>query len=216
MLFKVLSLGTANSGGYKRHDIRGTYALANLLQELTIAKDFGRKHIILDEARLTENPVNRLTRLIKTAFWDALTRCIDGGALETAAKDPKAERMPDHRPRIYVPKRAPEQLAYYRKIAKDCPEWNLDVVELPELIDAKFTYSQSLQVWWRIAVGLTSRRYQRKTRSSGACHGEGRRRRRKGRDERMAVCRSRWSFQRAVWYAIVVVRLRPPLSASVC
>ncbi|KAF8538529.1 hypothetical protein BDD12DRAFT_841957 [Trichophaea hybrida] len=138
---KVLSLGTANSGGYNRHDIRGTYALANLLQELTIAQDYGRRHIILDEARLTENPVARLHRLIKTSFWDGLTRRIDGSVIEIVTKDPKAERMPDPRPRIYVPKKAPEQLAYYQKVAKEYPDLNLDVVQLPEVIDAAFTKS---------------------------------------------------------------------------
>jgi alpha,alpha-trehalase len=145
---QVLSLGTANSNGYRRHDIRGTYALANLLQELTIAQDFGRKHIILDEARLTENPVARLHRLIKTSFWDGLTRRIDGTVIETVTKDPKAERMKDPRPRIYVPYRATDQLEYYQKVAKDYPELNLDVVRLPEVIDAEYTYSELMsQIW---------------------------------------------------------------------
>jgi alpha,alpha-trehalase len=139
--FQVLSLGTANSGGYNRHDIRGTYALANLMQELTIAQDYGRRHIILDEARLTENPVARLNRLIKTSFWDGLTRRIDASAIHLVTKDPKAERMADHRPRIYVPKRAPEQLEYYQNVAKQYPQLNLDVVQLPEIIDAAYTKS---------------------------------------------------------------------------
>lgn len=136
---KVLSLGTANSGGYRRQDILGTYQLANLLQELTIAQDYGRKHIIIDEARLHENPVARLHRLIKTGFWDNLTRRIDASVIELVTRDPKAERMEDHRPRIYVPKRAPEQLEYYQKVAKEYPNLNLDVVQLPEVIDAAYT-----------------------------------------------------------------------------
>lgn len=142
----MLALGTANSGGYNRHDIRGTYALANLLQELTIAQDYGRRHIILDEARLTENPIARLHRLIKTSFWDGLTRRIDGSVIDVVTKDPKAERMLNPRPRIYVPKRAPEQLAYYQKVAKEYPELNLDVVQLPEVIDAAFTKSGLIRV----------------------------------------------------------------------
>lgn len=134
-------MGTANSGGYNRHDIRGTYALANLMQELTVAQDYGRRHIILDEARLTENPVARLHRLIKTSFWDGLTRRIDASVIELVTKDPKAERMKDPRPRIYVPRRAPEQLEYYKKAARQYPELNLDVVQLPEVIDAAYTKS---------------------------------------------------------------------------
>ena len=45
---KVISLRTAASGGHNRFDIRGTYMLSNLLQELSMAKEFGRKRIILE------------------------------------------------------------------------------------------------------------------------------------------------------------------------
>jgi len=74
---KSFALGTASSGGYRKYDIRGTYMLSNLLQELALANDYGRKHIILDEERLNENPVDRMCRLIKYHFWDGLTRRID-------------------------------------------------------------------------------------------------------------------------------------------
>ncbi len=100
--------------------------LSNLLQELTLAKDHGRKQIILDEARLSENPVDRLARYIKDAFWNNLTRRIDGGNIAVVAKDPK-DWTSDPRPRIYIPHGAPEQYEYYTKIAKDYPEMRLDV-----------------------------------------------------------------------------------------
>lgn len=115
--------------------------LSNLLQELTLAIDHGRKHIILDEARLNENPVQRLTRLISNSFWEGLTRRIDASVIDVVAADPKAERMADPRPRIYVPKGAPKQLAYYRKVAETYKD--LDVVELPEEITAEYTKSMS-------------------------------------------------------------------------
>lgn len=35
---KVIKVGTANSNGFKHVNVRGTYMLSNLLQELTIAK----------------------------------------------------------------------------------------------------------------------------------------------------------------------------------
>lgn len=104
--------------------------LSNLLQELTIAKDYGRKKIILDEARLSENPVARLSRLIKNSFWKALTRRIDGSNIEVAGKDPK-DWTADPRPRIYIPPGAPEQFEYYTDIAKNNPELRLDVQLLP-------------------------------------------------------------------------------------
>ncbi|CAI7660683.1 unnamed protein product [Penicillium pancosmium] len=127
---KVLSVGTAGSSGFRRVDVRGTYMLSNLLQELTIAKDYGRKNIILDEARLSENPVARLSRLIKNSFWTALTRRIDGSNIEIAGKDPK-DWTDDPRPRIYIPPGAPEQFEYYTNIAKEHPELRLDVQLLP-------------------------------------------------------------------------------------
>ncbi|KAJ5125421.1 Neutral trehalase [Penicillium atrosanguineum] len=126
---KTLSIGTAASSGIRRVDVRGTYMLSNLLQELTIAKDYGRKDIILDEARLSENPVARLSRLIKKSFWVALTRRIDGSNIEVAGKDPK-DWTDDPRPRIYIPPGAPEQFEYYTQIAKDHPELRLEVLML--------------------------------------------------------------------------------------
>ncbi|KAL5340482.1 trehalase-domain-containing protein [Aspergillus crustosus] len=134
---KTFSLGTAASSGYNKFDVRGTYMLSNLLQELTIAKDYGRKQIVLDEDRLSENPVARLSRLIKKSFWDSLTRRIDGRNIEIAGKDPK-DWTDDPRPRIYVPPGAPEQLEYYTRIALEHPELRLDVQELSSNITAEY------------------------------------------------------------------------------
>lgn len=126
---KVLSL--ASTSGLKKSDIRGTYMLSNLLQELTLADGFGRENIVLDEARLNENPVSRLSRFIKTSFWDNLTRRIDGSNIEKVALDPK-DWTSNPRPRIYIPHSVPEQYEYYTKLAKARPEFRLDVQWLPE------------------------------------------------------------------------------------
>lgn len=107
--------------------------LSNLLQELYLAKEYGRKQIILDIGRLNENPVNRLSRLIRDEFWERLTRRIDASSIDIAAKDPK-DWTDDPRPRIYVPKGAPEQYQYYLKLARDRPEIRLDVQLLPDVI----------------------------------------------------------------------------------
>lgn len=79
---KTFALGTADSGGYKKFEIRGHYMLANLLQELAIASEHNRRYIVIQEARyftflncrLNENPVDRMHRLIKFHFWDGLVR----------------------------------------------------------------------------------------------------------------------------------------------
>ncbi|KAF1809770.1 neutral trehalase [Eremomyces bilateralis CBS 781.70] len=131
---KVLPVGTAGSQGLKTFDIRGTYMLANLLQELTLAQDHGRKTIILDEARLNENPVHRLNRLIRYSFWQGLTRSIDASNIHITGADPK-DWTEDPRPRIYIPVGAPEQYEYYLNVAKEKPEMRLDVQWLPEKCD---------------------------------------------------------------------------------
>ncbi|KAM0287512.1 hypothetical protein ACHAQH_000466 [Verticillium albo-atrum] len=130
---KVITLRTAGSAGHNRFDIRGTYMLSNLLQELVLAKEYGREQIVLDEGRLNENPVNRLSRMVSDHFWDGLTRRIDASTVEIAAKDPK-DWTDNPRPRIYVPIGAPEQYEFYTQVAKDRPEINLDVQLLPENI----------------------------------------------------------------------------------
>ena len=108
--------------------------LSNLLQELALARDHNRKRIVLDEARLTENPVDRLSRMIKTSFWHSLTRRIDGEGLEIITADPK-NRTGRVNPRIYVPHGEPAMAEYYRKVAKEKPHMNLDVQVLPERPD---------------------------------------------------------------------------------
>jgi alpha,alpha-trehalase len=109
---------------------QGTYMLSNLLQELALARDHNRKRIVLDEARLTENPVDRLSRMIKNSFWHSLTRRIDGEGLEIITADPK-NRTGRVQPRIYVPHGEPVMAEYYRRVAREKPHMNLDVVVLP-------------------------------------------------------------------------------------
>jgi len=104
--------------------------LSNLLQELALARDHNRKRIVLDEARLTENPVDRLSRMIKHSFWHSLTRRIDGDGLEIITADPK-NRTGRVNPRIYVPHGEPAMAEYYRKVARERPHMNLDVQVLP-------------------------------------------------------------------------------------
>ncbi|ORX90105.1 neutral trehalase [Basidiobolus meristosporus CBS 931.73] len=137
---KVLQVGTAHSGGYLKYDIRGTYMLSNLLQELALATDYGRKHIVIDEARLNENPVDRLSRMIKHHFWDGLTRRIDAEGFEIICKDPK-NRTANHNPRIYVPSGEDETYEYYVNASKSRPHLNLEVERLPDMITPEFVRS---------------------------------------------------------------------------
>ncbi|RKO91585.1 glycoside hydrolase [Blyttiomyces helicus] len=137
---KTFVLGTANSAGYRKTEIRGTYMLSNLLQELALATDHGRRFIVLDEERLSENPLERLSRLIRFQFWDGLTRRIDAEGLEIICNDPK-NRSKDQRPRIFVPFHDPVAFEYYTQTAISRPHLNLDVVRLPEIITPEYVKS---------------------------------------------------------------------------
>ena len=130
---KTMNLGTANSMGVNKFQVRGTYMLSNLLQELTLANEYGRRYILLDERRLSENPVDRLSRLIRGTFWDGLTRRIDASMLEIICADPK-NRSQDQAPRIYVPLAEKEIYEYYVKAAQQKPELGIKIEYLPEVI----------------------------------------------------------------------------------
>ncbi|GAA6000499.1 hypothetical protein JCM10207_008040 [Rhodosporidiobolus poonsookiae] len=139
---KVFSLGTVGSNGYNSFDIRGTYMLSNLLQELALARDHGQKQIVLDEARLNENPVNRLSRMIRHSFWSNLTRRIDGDGLEKICADPK-NRGANQAPRIYVPEAEPGMKAYYERIAAAKPHLGLLVDTVPTNFNAEWVRDQN-------------------------------------------------------------------------
>ncbi|KAF9141459.1 alpha,alpha-trehalase nth1 [Mortierella sp. GBA39] len=137
---KVITLGTADSAGFNKYDIRGTYMLSNLLQELSLAQDYGRKYVVLDEARLNENPVDRLSRMIRHHFWDGLTRRIDAEGLETISNDPK-NRSLNTAPRIYVPFGEDEVLEYYKgQLPKEItPKYVQSINEKPGILALAMT-----------------------------------------------------------------------------
>ncbi|CAG8503294.1 10218_t:CDS:2, partial [Cetraspora pellucida] len=137
---KTISVGTADSDGYRKFEIRGTYQLSNLLQELALAAGHGRKHVVLDEARLNENPVDRLSRMIRNLFWDGLTRRIDAEGLEAICADPK-NRTADHSPRIYIPYGEDEIFAYYKWVSETRPHLKLEVEMLPKDITPEYVKS---------------------------------------------------------------------------
>ncbi|ORY49386.1 trehalase-domain-containing protein [Rhizoclosmatium globosum] len=137
---KVFVVRTANSAGFNKVEIRGTYALSNLLQELQLASDHCRKFVVISEDRLFENPVQRLERLVKFHFWDGLTRRIDADGLEAICADPK-NRFGDNQNRIYVPYNDEIGLAYFKKVALSRLHLHLDVVRLPEDISSDFVNS---------------------------------------------------------------------------
>ena len=111
--------------------IKGNYALANLLQELFLAKQRGEKYLAIKSDQLTQDPVHRLERLIQQHWWNNLTRTIDANGIAKAALDPKTNVAEVSTRRVYIPFDAPEQFFYFTKIAEDYPSLHLDVQWLP-------------------------------------------------------------------------------------
>lgn len=118
-------------------EIRGTYMLASLLQELALAMDRGEQHLIVSEACLAENPIDKLSRMIRTMFWNNLTRRIDAEGLQKVLLDPKNRSA--HREQIlYVPAGEPEMIAYYRRVAEEQPALQLNVEVLPKVCTPEY------------------------------------------------------------------------------
>ncbi|KAJ2859337.1 alpha,alpha-trehalase nth1 [Coemansia aciculifera] len=137
---KVLKVPTAGSNGNRTMEIRGTYMLSNLLQEMALAKDCGLRQVVIDEDRLSENPVNRLSRMIRTTFWNGLVRCMDEAGIQKICADPK-NTQPGAQPIIYVPYGDPHALEYYTGVARDLASLNIKVVRLPQDITPQYVKS---------------------------------------------------------------------------
>jgi alpha,alpha-trehalase len=94
-------------------DVTGAYALSNLLQELSLARRSGATPRL---DRVTEDPVARTSRLIRTEYWNALTRHLDEDGLPAAIEDVK---LPGAAQRaLYVPADDARSLSYFRKAAQ--------------------------------------------------------------------------------------------------
>ncbi len=109
--------------------IKGTYHLSNLLQELAIADQ--NDTISLD--RIIESPSNRISRLIKTRYWDNLTRSVDKKGLAKVLEDTKSETDTF---RLYIPFNDQEAITYFETIKSDIPK--LKVITLPENITPSY------------------------------------------------------------------------------
>ncbi len=116
--------------------LRNTYYISNLLQELAIANDSHLNELRINLSRIQEPPAERISRRIRTQFWDDLTRTIDADGLDRIAGD---EKMPDARQRIYVPYDDAEGNTYFKNLEKE--RKNLEVVILPKEITPEYVQS---------------------------------------------------------------------------
>ncbi len=127
----------------QRFEVAGTYYLSNLLQELALAGEGGAQTAVIDGSRLFENPVDRLSRMIREQFWDGLTRRIDAEGLARLLRDDKSGEGVT--PRIYVPYYDRRALEYFKEVARKGIIPGLEVIRLPEKITPQYVRSINLQ-----------------------------------------------------------------------
>ncbi|MGD2218349.1 MAG: trehalase family glycosidase, partial [Gemmatimonadales bacterium] len=117
--------------------VRGTYPLANLLQQLRFAQLRGSEVAALDPERVFEPPVDRISRLIRERYWDGLTRRIDAVGLQRVIRDEKVD--PAGPLALYVPFTDSLALRYYRQVAASMPR--LLVFRLPAAVTPEYVES---------------------------------------------------------------------------
>lgn len=112
--------------------VTNVYPLSVLLQDLKQADDLHTPEISLDQLRLDEDVVDRTHRLIKTVYWDALTRRIDAAHMDQVVPDSKVISKNDT---IYVPGADPAAVNYFQGVEQAATAQNrspaLKVVLLP-------------------------------------------------------------------------------------
>ena len=107
--------------------IEGTYHLSNLLQELAELREQGTIYGEINLDRIQEQPVDRISRKIRTSYWDELTRSIDSKGLQQILADEKTSNAV---PTLYVSAKDTQGVAYFLALEK---EWgNFKVAILPE------------------------------------------------------------------------------------
>jgi alpha,alpha-trehalase len=89
--------------------IKGTYHLANLLQEAAL---LSTEEGIISLKRITEKPTKRISRLIKKHYWKTLTRSTNKESLLKVLQDEKRE---SDVLRIYIPENDEVAKKFYTK-----------------------------------------------------------------------------------------------------
>lgn len=120
----------------KPYEVKGTYHLSNLLQELALEKNLGKTQADIPLWKIEEAPSARISRMIKNYFWDDLTRTIDEAGLGKILNDEKAS---DGMQRIYVPFDDETGKAYFSSLQQKYP--TIKVETLPQDISPEYVLS---------------------------------------------------------------------------
>jgi alpha,alpha-trehalase len=120
------------------YSVKGTYYLSNLLQELVIAKNEGRLTAAIELENIEEQPVNRISRMIRDYYWKGLTRTMDKQGIVGLLHDTKNETLQSDKLRIYIPYQDNLALKYYQSLENKLP---IEAIRLPEIVTPEFVRS---------------------------------------------------------------------------
>jgi alpha,alpha-trehalase len=119
----------------KQLEVKGTYHLANLLQELVLARVDKDGVGEIDPGLIEEPPVKRISRMIRQYYWNGLTRTMDREGVAALISDSKNDTLQSDRLIVYVPHGDHRAYDYYMALTSTLP---IEVVRLPEQITPEF------------------------------------------------------------------------------
>lgn len=109
-------------------EAKGLYEISVLAQELKLSEIDNKP---LEEKLIFENPVDRISRLIRERYWKGLTRRIDPKTIDKVIADTKTHALKNY---LYVPEKDKESIELYKKVSLA----NFEVVKLPAEIPTGF------------------------------------------------------------------------------
>jgi len=126
-----------NDVNQNSYQIKGTYYLSNLLQELALESEKNKTNeATISFDKIYEKPSERISRLIREIYWDRLVRTIDKEGLKKVLYDEKVDQDVFY---IYVPFNDKLAYDYYTNVSKELT--NIKVEILSENINANYVLS---------------------------------------------------------------------------
>ena len=122
----------------RTYTVKGTYYVSNVLQELAIALDEDKEFVELPLSQIEEPPVDRISRMIKSYYWDLLTRYMDESGIKNLIQDTKNESLTADKLPIYVPYHDAMAFDYYTNLEAKYP---IVTRRLPEEITPQYVKS---------------------------------------------------------------------------
>lgn len=132
---KCFSITAIDGSDYQ---IKGTYYLSNLLQELVIQKQSGKEIAQISLDKIEEQPANRVSRMIRDYYWKGLTRRMDKSGIEALISDTKNETLTAEVLPVYVSNKDTFAQNYYQALEKDLA---IKMVVLPRDISPEYVKS---------------------------------------------------------------------------